>query len=53
MRAIQLPVVSFAIGAIVAAMGYQHVSFRTLLFPNTLLAILALRAGTGPCAVGE
>jgi hypothetical protein len=53
MRAIQLPVVSFAIGAIVAAIGYQHVSFWTLLFPITLLAILALRAGTGPCAVGE
>jgi uncharacterized membrane protein YoaK (UPF0700 family) len=48
-----LPVVSFAIGAIVAAIGYQHVSFWTLLFPITLLAILALRASTESCAVGE
>lgn len=48
-----LPVFSFAVGAIVAAIGYQQVSFWTLLFPITLLAILALRASTGACAVGE
>jgi uncharacterized membrane protein YoaK (UPF0700 family) len=48
-----LPVFSFAVGAIVAAIGYQHVSFWTLLFPVTLLAILSLRASTATCAVGE
>jgi uncharacterized membrane protein YoaK (UPF0700 family) len=48
-----LPVAAFAVGAIVAAIAYQNDSFWALLFPITLLAILALRAGTGPCAVGE
>jgi len=48
-----LPVFAFAVGAIVAANGYQHLSFWTLLFPIVLLALLALRAGTGPCAIGE
>jgi uncharacterized membrane protein YoaK (UPF0700 family) len=48
-----LPVFSFAVGALVAAIGYQHASFWTLLFPITLLTILALRASTATCAVGE
>lgn len=48
-----LPVASFVVGAIVAAIGYQHASFWTLLFPIILLAILALRASATSCAVGE
>ena len=48
-----LPVCGFAVGALVGAISWSHASFLALLFPVVLLSILALRAGTGPCAVGE
>ncbi|MGV2290182.1 YoaK family protein [Trinickia sp. YCB016] len=48
-----LPVCGFAVGAIVAAIACVQASFWALLFPVTLLAILALRAGTEARAVGE
>ncbi|WP_254700026.1 YoaK family protein [Trinickia violacea] len=48
-----LPVCGFAVGAIVAAIAWVQASFWALLFPVTLLAILALRASTEACAVGE
>jgi len=48
-----LPVCGFSVGALVGAISWSHASFWALLFPATLLSILALRAGTGPCAVGE
>ena len=48
-----LPVCGFAVGALVGAISWSHASFFALLFPVVLLFILALRAGTGPCAVGE
>ncbi|WP_081885156.1 YoaK family protein [Paraburkholderia kururiensis] len=50
---ILLPVAGFAMGAIVASIAFVQASFWALLFPVILLAILALRAGTGSCAVAE
>jgi uncharacterized membrane protein YoaK (UPF0700 family) len=48
-----LPVCGFAVGALVGAISWAHAAFWALLFPVALLSILAMRAGTGPCAVGE
>lgn len=47
------PVLGFSVGALLGAISWVHASFFALLFPVALLSILALRAGTGPCAVGE